>query len=97
MHMQVHIADHRLSVRQTDLPMLSAKDDRMQEPRLRVRRTIGDRSPIPHRTRTHAHRGYERTNTNSAFYPFRGGKMRPGTRSEAKSGVRHGYGHVVAP
>jgi len=39
--MQVHIADHRLSVRQADLPMLqSAKDDRMQEPRLRVRRRI---------------------------------------------------------
>src|SRR5665811_882215 len=41
MHMQVHTADHRLSVRQADLPMLqSAKDDRMQEPRLRVRRTM---------------------------------------------------------
>lgn len=42
--MQVHIADHRLSVRQADLPMLSAKDDRMQEPRLRVRRTMVYRS-----------------------------------------------------
>jgi len=41
MHMQVHTADHRLSVRQADLPMLqSTKDDRMQEPRLRVRRRI---------------------------------------------------------
>jgi hypothetical protein len=52
--MQVHIADHRLSVRQTDLPMLSAKDDRMQEPRLRVRRTIGDRSPIAEERRRQA-------------------------------------------
>src|ERR1035437_8790308 len=46
MYMQVHTADHRLSVRQADLPMLqSAKDDRMQEPRLRVRRRIPRQVP----------------------------------------------------
>ncbi len=52
--MQVHIADHRLSVRQTDLPMLSAKDDRMQEPRLRVRRTIGEWDGIAREDGRHA-------------------------------------------
>src|ERR1035437_2457470 len=31
------------------------------------------RSGIGDRTRTHTHIKHERTNTNSAFYPFRGG------------------------
>jgi hypothetical protein len=40
------------------------------------------REAIGDRTRTHTHIKHERTNTNSAFYPFRGGKThfpdRPG-------------------